>query len=247
MSNISEFKIYKKLAEAPRANAPRAITVAFLGDSVTQGCFEVYRTGERSLDTVYSYKDAFSTRFREIMNLLYPSLRVNIINAGVSGDTAAGGARRVEADALSHHPDLLVVSYGLNDAVARGAKGAEAYAGDLRRIFEKANAAGCDLLYLTQNYMNTRTSYHLTDDFLIKHAEAFAELQNAGVLKQYFERGKEVATACGASVLDGYAIFERLEQAGVDVTELLSNKLNHPIREYHTYIAIKLIEKILNI
>ena len=33
--------------------------------------------------------------------------------------------------------------------------------------------------------------------------------------------------------------------AGVDVTELLSNKLNHPIREFHRYMAAKLVETML--
>jgi hypothetical protein len=40
-------------------------------------------------------------------------------------------------------------------------------------------------------------------------------------------------------------VWEKLEQAGVDVTELLANKLNHPIREFHYYMAMKLIETML--
>jgi hypothetical protein len=36
-----------------------------------------------------------------------------------------------------------------------------------------------------------------------------------------------------------------MEEAGVDVFNLLSNKINHPIREYHYYIALKLIEMAL--
>ena len=30
---------------------------------------------------------------------------------------------------------------------------------------------------------------------------------------------------------------------GVDITELLSNKYNHPIREIHYYTAVKVVEK----
>ncbi|MGI6704940.1 MAG: hypothetical protein ACOX6S_01315 [Clostridia bacterium] len=33
----------------------KPITLAFLGDSVTQGCFEVFQVGENGLDTVYDY------------------------------------------------------------------------------------------------------------------------------------------------------------------------------------------------
>ena len=68
-----KLKIYDRITACKETDAQwKTITVAFLGDSVTQGCFEVYKTGKRTIDTVYSYQDAFSTKFREIMNLLYP-------------------------------------------------------------------------------------------------------------------------------------------------------------------------------
>lgn len=236
-------KIYEKLSGQGR----KAVTAAFLGDSVTQGCFEVYRTGEHSLDTVYDYKSAYSTRFRELLNLLYPNLQVNVINAGISGDDSRNGLNRAEQDVLAYHPDLLVVSYGLNDAAGGGIDGVKAYAENLCGIFEKARAADCDVIYLTQNYMNTKVSCHLTEPEFRRIAENFAVVQNEKILKAYYEEGKRVAESCGAVICDCYAVWERLEKASVDVTELLANKLNHPVREYHTYIAIKLIEKILGI
>lgn len=243
-----KLKIYDKITASKETGTQwKTITVAFLGDSVTQGCFEVYKTGERTIDTVYSYQDAFSTKFREIMNLLYPSMRVHIINAGISGDNAQNGALRVDKDALAFQPDLLVVSYGLNDAVGGGTEGIKAYTDSLRTIFEKAKKQGCDAIYLTQNCMNTDVSCHLNDAFLEELAQQFAFLQNSFVLKEYFEAGKKVAKEYGALICDGYAVWEKLMQADVNVTELLSNKLNHPIKEYHTYIALKLIEKILDI
>ena len=68
------------------------ITIAFLGDSVTQGCFECYLTSPNSLETVFDYKSAYSTRVRELLNMLYPSAQVNIINSGiVNFYTYAGG------------------------------------------------------------------------------------------------------------------------------------------------------------
>lgn len=240
-------KFYDKLSGKDPEQGRRVVTAAFLGDSVTQGCFDVYMTGEHSLDTVYDYKSAYSTKFRELLNLLYPSTQVNVINAGISGDYTLNGLNRVEQDVLSYHPDLLVVSYGLNDAAGGGIDGVKAYGENLCGIFEKARAVGCDVIYLTQNYMNTKVSCHLTVPELRRIAADFAEVQNGKVLKAYYEEGKRVAESCGAVVCDCYAVWEQLEKASVDVTELLANKLNHPIPEYHTYIAIKLIEKILGI
>jgi hypothetical protein len=37
-------------------------------------------------------------------------------------------------------------------------------------------------------------------------------------------------------------MWEKMISGGVDTTELLSNKINHPIREIHYYMAIKLLE-----
>lgn len=38
-----------------------------------------------------------------------------------------------------------------------------------------------------------------------------------------------------------------MADGGVDTTELLANKINHPIKEYHYYIAIKLLETMFEI
>ena len=128
------FDLCKSKQENLVANKP--VTIAFLGDSVTQGCFECYLTGPNSLQTVFDYKSAFSTRVREIFNLLYPSVQVNIINSGISGDSAPVGLSRLERDILSYNPDLVVVSYGLNDSTG-GLANIENYANALRGIFGK--------------------------------------------------------------------------------------------------------------
>ena len=45
--------------------------------------------------------------------------------------------------------------------------------------------------------------------------------------------------------VDLHSVWEKMIAAGVDVTELLSNKLNHPIREIHYYMAMKIVEAML--
>ena len=97
-------------------NSAKSITIAFLGDSVTQGCFECYLTSTGALQTVFDYKCAYSTKLRELLNFLYPSVQVNVINSGISGDGAHGGVARIDRDILPFHPDLTIVSYGLNDS-----------------------------------------------------------------------------------------------------------------------------------
>lgn len=217
-------------------------TIAFLGDSVTQGCYECYLIPPASLQTVFDYKSAYSTRVREILNLLYPMSQVNIINSGISGDSAPVGVKRLERDILSYNPDLVVVSYGLNDAVI-GNK--QAYLDALRTIFITLKEKDIDVIFLTQNFMNTQTSPHLSGDLFLRLADQFAQIQNSGRLKEYFEDAKKVCEEVGVKVVDLYSVWEKMSETGVDVTELLSNKLNHPIREFHYYMAMKIVEKIL--
>ena len=94
--------------------------------------------------------------------------------------------------------------------------------------------------------MNTKTSCFLTDERLKSLAKSFADVQNSGLLKKYVELEKDIARSKGVKVCDVYSTWEMMIESGVDVTELLSNKLNHPIRELHYYTAIKLLETILN-
>ena len=72
-------ELLKKKQECNRDAKP--VTIAFIGDSVTQGCFECYLTSPDSLENVYDYACAYSTRVKEILNMLYPSVQINIINS----------------------------------------------------------------------------------------------------------------------------------------------------------------------
>ena len=240
-------KIYEKIKAAPLGGlTKKEITVAFLGDSVTQGCFEVYRVGENGVDTVHDYDASFAYRFRSIMNLLYPDMQVNVVNAGISGDGTENGVARNGNDILEKNPDLLVLSYGLNDCFG-GKDGIGRYADNIASMVKQAKEKGIDVIYLTQNCMNTQVSPLITDPFLRTLAENFSAVQKSGVLGEYFAAGKAAAEGEGAVVLDLYPVWEKLIVSSCNVTELLSNKLNHPVREYHVYVAIKLIETIFGV
>ena len=222
----------------------KPITIAFIGDSVTQGCFECYMKTETALETVFDYNNAYSTRVGEILHILYPSAQVNIINSGISGDNAPGGLARLERDVLAYDPDLCIVSFGLNDSV-NGKEGLENYTSALEGMFSALKDRGCETIFLTENVMCTTTSPHLKEEKFISLSKAFSEVQNSGILHEYFDAAKSVCSKYGVVVCDLHTVWEKLISAGVNTTELLSNKLNHPIREIHYYMAMKIVETIL--
>ena len=239
-------KIAEKLNAKQDLYGAKPVTVAFLGDSVTQGCFECFIDENGYIDTVFDYKNAYSTRFKEILNVLYPKVQINIINSGISGDNAAGGLKRIDRDIIPYSPDLVIVSFGLNDST-QGLNYLDEYTNNIRTIVKKLKEKNAEVIFLTQNFMSTKVSCHIKEEQLQKCAEGMMALQTNGILKKFQLSGALAAKEEGAVICDLYPIWEKLSEYGVDTTELLSNKINHPIREWHYYIAIKLIEKIFEI
>lgn len=102
--------------------------VAFLGDSLTAG----YGLSE---------EQAFPALLEEAF--ADGDTPFEASNAGISGDTSAGGLSRVDW-VLSGNPDVVVVALGANDGL-RGIDPA-ATEENLRRIVERTRAAGARVL-----------------------------------------------------------------------------------------------------
>ncbi len=218
--------------------------IAFLGDSVTQGCFEVFLQ-EGNCQTVFEQEHAYSTYVSEILKTLFPGAPVCIINAGISGDNAANGANRLERDVLRFRPDLTVVCFGLNDC-GRGLEYAEEYGQSLRHIFRKLLESGSEVIYMTPNMMNTCVDRdHIKEPLLLRIAEYSMKTQLEGVLDAYIGEGKRAAEEYGVPVCDVYEKWKTLYHCGADVTGLLANHINHPSRKMNWLFAWSLAETML--
>lgn len=218
-------------------------TIAFLGDSVTQGCFDVYIESDGSIETFFEQKYAYHRYVADILAMLYPKVPVNIINAGLSGGNAVHGLERLERDVLCYKPDLTVVCFGLNDC-GGGMDNIPKYADALRGIFTKLTEAGSEVIFMTPNMMATHISPHLAEGF-DKTAEFCIKNQIEGILDSYLEKAKEVAEECGVRICDVYAKWKTLYNNGVNVTELMSNKINHPTYEMNWVFAYSLVEEMM--
>ncbi len=234
--------IIKKIKAKAEDNAHNeGVTLAFLGDSVTQGCFELYKKEGNVVETVFDKRYSYEAYVFEIFCMLYPSVTLNIINAGISGDRACSGAERVERDVLSHKPDLTVVCYGLNDCAPEKTS-LEEYITSLGNIFDKLKDSRCDIIFMTPNMMNTKISPHLTDKDYIDIAERKAKLQNDGILDLFVDEAKKLCNERKIPVCDCYSLWKKLYHGGVDTTELLANKINHPTREMNKLFAYELVK-----
>ena len=114
-------------AATPEGTEP---LVVFLGDSLTAG----YGLGGEQ-----AYPALVEKRLEE------EGIPVKVLNAGVSGDTTAGGLARLDW-LLSQKPDVVVVGLGGNDGL-RGLP-LEQAEHNLREIVRRAKAAGARVLLL---------------------------------------------------------------------------------------------------
>lgn len=221
----------------------KPVTIAFLGDSVTQGCFELYQLPQGGLQTYFERDEAYSEKLRSMLQTLYPAVQVNIINSGISGDSAPNGLNRMERDIFPYSPDLLIVCYGLNDSGA-GQDGLARYTDALRGIFAKCHERGLDVIFMTPNMMNTYVSLRDDHEMFTNIAASVMHTQNDGVMDAYMDAARQVAAEADVPVCDCYAKWKRLADAGVDTTFLLANNINHPSREMHWLFAWSLLEEI---
>lgn len=236
-------KISRK-AQAPYEN--RQPVIAFTGDSVTQGCFEVYTVEAGKIDTVYKPDQAYAEKVKAILSHLFPRANITVVNAGISGSNAPTGARRLQEDVLSLNPDLTVVSYGLNDFM-RKQSGLEDYKNGLRKIFRDLREAGSEIIFLTPNLSANRLDYSIQNPTLLPIAQSIVNTVQEGWLDVYMDAARAVCRDEDVPLCDCYAQWKRLHACGVDTTALLSNKLNHPTPQMHWLFAHELVKMMFEV
>lgn len=143
----------------PSNAAPRPeehVLVAF-GDSLTAGLG-------------VSPEESYPARLQE--KLLLAGYRYRVINAGVSGDTTAGGVRRVEW-VLKSKPDIVIVELGANDGL-RGLSLIETRA-NIEQIIQRLLAGGAKVIL---------AGMKLPPNYGVDYTNAFQAMY-AGLAKHY--------------------------------------------------------------
>jgi acyl-CoA thioesterase-1 len=142
-------------APVTRREVPKVQTVLVLGDSLAAG----YRLERAQAFPALLAKKAVTTGFN-----------VRVLNAGVSGDTTAGGLRRLPK-LLDHRIDILVLELGINDAF-RGVP-IEQIRSNLQSIIDRAKARFPSVRILIAGMQLPQFS---EDDYFRAFGEMFGEL-----------------------------------------------------------------------
>ncbi|HYS17346.1 MAG TPA: arylesterase [Candidatus Binatia bacterium] len=120
--------VYVALLSLGPAQAQSAGVVVALGDSLTAGLG-------------VAADEAFPARLQA--RLRHEGYAYRVVNAGVSGDTTAGGLRRVDW-VLRANPEIVIVALGANDGL-RG-QSPQAMRANLEAIVARLQASGARVL-----------------------------------------------------------------------------------------------------
>lgn len=96
----NQFRIKKFIRRAKRGEA---LTVAFLGGSITQGSLA------SQPDTCYA------ARVFAWWKETFPKAEFTYVNAGIGGTTSQFGCARVQQHVLDYNPDFVIVEFSVND------------------------------------------------------------------------------------------------------------------------------------
>jgi len=184
------------LVASAASATPRADhVIVALGDSLTAGL---------GVGVEEAYPALLEARLRR------EGFDYRVVNAGVRGDTSAGGLRRLDW-ALKLKPQVLIVALGANDGL-RGQPPA-ALRANLTQIVERARGAGARVLL---------AGMRVPPNYGDEYARAFAAV--------YASVARATGVPLAPFLLDGVAGDPRLNQAdGI-----------HPTAEGHRVIAERL-------
>ena len=215
-------KICKKLMlDRPGLTEHGPINIVIFGDSVSHAAFNGY----------IDFESVYWNLLRRKLNAVRTYVPVNMICAAIGGTTASASVSRLEDQVLCHRPDLVIVCFGLNDV--NGQK--EVYLSALKEIFGRCLGAGCEVVFLTPNMLNTYVADDTPREYY-DYAHKTAEMQNSGKMDDYIYAAKALAEEMGVMVCDCYTEWKKLSKTE-DVTLMLANRINHPTPEMHELFA----------
>ncbi len=205
------------------------ITIVAFGDSVTHGALA---NGEINYETVYW------NRLKKKILAVRDYVPVNVINAGIGGTTAARSLGRMDSQVFAHNPDLVIVCFGLNDVNGE----LDSYLDALKTIFKRCLERDVDVIFMTPNMLNTYVCEETAEE-LLNYANVTAKMQNEGKMDLYMESAVTLAKNMDVTVCDCYQEWKKLSKTQ-DITQLLANHINHPIKEMHELFAESLFQTI---
>ena len=189
----------------------RTINLVFHGHSVPAGYFKTPQ-----VNTLAAYPNLVLKKLKA----MYPLAVVNVIVTAIGGENSVKGAERFERDVICHHPDLILIDYGLNDRSC----GLEKAYGAWNQMIQQAKNHGIKVILLTPS-PDQSVNYADPENDLKKHADQI----------------RKIAAENQVGLADSYKAFEFLYPHKEKLGKYMS-QVNHPNEPGHELIANELMK-----
>jgi len=189
----------------------RTINLVFHGHSVPAGYFKTPQ-----VNTLAAYPNLILKKLKA----MYPFAVVNVIVTAIGGENSVKGAERFERDVICHHPDLILIDYGLND---RGCGLEKAYIA-WNQMIKQAKNHGIKVILLTPS-----------PDQSVNYSDSSNEL------KKHADQIRKIAAENQVGLADSYKAFEFLYPDKEQLGKFMS-QVNHPNQRGHELIANELMK-----
>lgn len=187
------------------------VRIVCFGDSIT-GVY--YHTGGRR---------AWCDMLGIALQSIYPRAKLELHNAGISGNRIPAGLERLQRDVLAYKPHLVIVMFGMNDCLAAAP---EAFKENLRTIVQCCRDAGADVVLCTPN------SIYPEDP------ERFANLP------AHVDAVRTLSAELSVPLADCYLAYETVRAADPVAWKLLMSETIHPGMNGHRLFAETILETI---
>ena len=199
-------------------------TILFIGDSVTDA--------SRREPEYAPFGRGYVHFVANMLLAKYPHLNLNLINAGISGNTIRELKARWENDCLRHKPDVLTVLIGINDLYWQHAD-----------FHEPSRAVYTDEYELTYRQLLSRTRQQQNCQIVLMEPFMFCDdLQNEMrlALKTYLEIVHKLADEFRALLVPLQSCIDR--QIRQVPPQMWSADSVHPYQWAHAWIAQRWFE-----
>ncbi|MGK7376379.1 SGNH/GDSL hydrolase family protein [Planococcus sp. 1R117A] len=194
----------KPVTFGEKLEAREQVTVVFLGDSVTEQ------------NAATNGQPNHVGKMQEWFDGNYPN-QVQVINAGVSGNSITQMKDRLASDVLTFNPDLVVISSGINDAVGTSNVSVEKFKEDYALLVNEIKETGnAEVILRTPNLTRTPS------------------LNNRMV--PYLEATRTLAQEENLKLFDFYEVMASDMASGNITHAKLMKDLIHPDEDGHEYI-----------
>ena len=158
-----------------RAEAGEAITVAYIGGSITQGS----SAGDN---------DCYARLTTNWFQNTFPDATINYVRAGIGATGSYIGVHRVDRDVLSHNPDIVFVEFSVNDTTENTTRNVNSYDSLLRKIWNSDSSPAIVCIGMTQDSGTSFQNQHYSvaahyDLPYISYRNAILHVINQGYIK----------------------------------------------------------------